>query len=64
MQIGSSIWLHANAVEVIKRGFSVYYQIIIPLLLIAALIEAVLISNHLRSSKHPAAFSDEPLDAQ
>jgi len=65
MQIGREILINpTNINKFSHQSLSFYIQIIIPLLLIAALIESVLISFLMKSLQHPASFPEKPLDAQ
>ena len=65
MQIGREILINPDNVEkIFQHSLNFYVQIIIPLLLIAGLIESALIRFFLKSLQHPASLSDKPLDTQ
>ncbi len=65
MQLGKAVCKGISvSAPVFKQSFIFYFQIIVPLLLIAGLIESALISHHIKLSKHAASFSDKPLHGQ
>jgi len=65
MQLGRELLIKtSNTGDVFILSLTIYLQIIIPLLLTAALIESALIHFSLKKLQHPASFSDEPFETQ
>ena len=65
MQIGQEMLMGSTLVVLmIKQSLLFYLHLIVPLLLIAGLIEATLIHLMMKPSKHAASFSEEPFETQ
>jgi uncharacterized membrane protein SpoIIM required for sporulation len=65
MQIGQEILKGSSlVVPILKQSMLLYVHILIPLLLIAGIIEAALINIMMKPLQHAASFAEEPLDTQ
>jgi len=53
-----------NTIEIFYQSLNVYFHLIIPLLIVAAIVEAALISFSIKNLQHSRSFPDKPFDTQ